>query len=104
MSEIDCEAAKVARSMIYHTGADNAVTASVERIDFKAPAHEGDEIMLEADAVKIGTKSMDIEVTCSIKRGSDRNEWIEICRAHLVFVSMKNGKSYKHGLTQEELK
>lgn len=96
LSEIDCEAAKVARSLIYDTGADNSVTASFDRVDFKAPAKQGDLILMEADIVDLGRTSIKIGVNVWIKRGSDRENWIEICKAMTTFVALKDGRPYPH--------
>jgi len=103
LAEIDCEAAKVARSLIYDTGADNAVTASFDRVDFKAPAKRGDLIELQADITELGRTSIKIEVSVWVKRGSDKQNWTEICKAHATFVALKDGKPYPHKKTMEQI-
>ena len=103
LAEIDCEAAKVARSLIYDTAADNAVTASFDRVDFKAPAKKGDLVIMEADIVNLGRTSIKIDVGVWIKKGEDRKNWIEICQAHTTFVAMKEGKSFPHGKEMDKV-
>ena len=103
MAELDLEASKVFRSLIWDTAADNFVTASFDRIDFKYPAKKGDLIQLEADISSLGRTSIKIDVTAWIKRGINRNEWIEICTAHTTFVSLKDGIPYKHNKKIEDI-
>lgn len=97
LAEIDCEAAKVARSVVFGTAADNVVTARFDGVDFVAPAKQGDLIIMEADLLSLGTTSMKIKVDCYIKIGPNRKNWILICSAVTVFVAMKNGKKFSHG-------
>jgi len=103
LAEIDCEAAKVARSLIYDTGADNAVTASFDRVDFKAPAKKGDLVVMEADIYELGRTSIKIEINVWIRRGTDKKDWIEICKAHTTFVALKDGKTYPHRKNMENI-
>jgi len=102
LAEIDCEASKVAKSVIYGTAADNAVTARFEGVDFIAPARQGNLVIMEADLVKLGTTSMTIKVDCYIKIGSNKERWILICSAITIFVALKNGKKFPHGKTMEQ--
>ena len=103
LAEIDCGAAKVARSLVYDTGADNAVTASFDRVDFKAPAKKGDLVVMEADIVELGRTSIKIEIYVWVKKGTDKKDWIEICKAHTTFVAMKDGRSYPHRKDMESI-
>lgn len=103
LAEIDCEAAKVARSLVYDTGADNAVTASFDRVDFKAPAKKGDLIVMEADINDLGRTSINIHVGVWIKKGPDKQDWILICNAHTTFVALKDGRPYPHKKTLEDI-
>jgi acyl-CoA thioesterase YciA len=103
MAELDLEASKVVKSLIYDTAADNCVTASFDKIDFKYPAKKGDLIQLEADIVGLGRSSVKIDVTAWIKRGIHRDEWIEICHAHTTFVCLKDGMSYRHNKKLEDI-
>ena len=97
LAEIDCEASKVARSVIYGTEADNIVTASFEKVDFIRPAYQGDLIIMEADIISAGRTSMCIEVNSYIKQGSDRDNWLKICTAKTNFVALKDRRPYPHG-------
>lgn len=98
MSEIDCEMAKVARSIIWGTDANNVVTRKME-VDFIAPAHQADWIMMEADVYELGRSSMKIMIDVYIWKGPDRKNWIKICSAKAVFVALKDGAPYPHGKT-----
>lgn len=96
LAEIDCEASKVAKSVIYGSDADNTVTARFE-VDFKKMAHQGDLIVMEADVFELGRTSMKINVDVFIKRGPDRKDWMCICSAKTVFVAVKDEKPFPHG-------
>ena len=97
MSEIDCEASKVAKSIIYGTEADNIVTACFDHIDFLNPAYQGDLVVMEADVYELGNSSMKIRVDCYVKKGPNKADWLLICSAKTTFVALKNGKSFHHG-------
>lgn len=103
MAELDLEASKVVNSLIWDTAANNCVTASFDKIDFKYPAKKGDLIQLEADIVGLGRTSVKIDVTAWIKRGINRDEWIEICTAHTTFVCLKDGIPYRHNKRLEDI-
>lgn len=103
LAEIDCEAAKVARSLIYDTAADSVITASFDRVDFKSPARCGDLVVMEADITGLGRTSMKIDVNVWVKIGVDKNDWVEICKAHTTFVALKNGRPHPHKKTLEEV-
>ena len=99
LAEIDCEMAKVARSIIHKTGADNVVTANIN-VDFIAPAHQGDLIVLEADVVKLGTTSMTLKTDVYIWDGDEEEDIknrLKICSATAVFVALKGKKPFPHG-------
>ena len=99
LAEIDCEAAKVSRSVIHNTGADGAVTASFEKIDFLNPACQGDLVVLEADVVSFGKSSMRIQVDCFVWNGPDKSNWVKICTAMSTFVALKDKKPFPHNQT-----
>lgn len=96
LAEIDCEASKVAKSVIYGTGADNTVTAHFD-VDFKHMAKQGSLIVMFADIVELGRSSMKINVDCFVKIGPDKKDWIPVCSAKTVFVAIKDEKPYPHG-------
>ncbi len=95
MAECDCEAAKVGRDIAYDVGADNAVTVNFH-MDFKYPGMKGDLIKMYATLTEVGNSSIKIEVNCyaSNKKG---DHFMGV--AYTTFVIMKDGKSFKHGLT-----
>ncbi len=97
LAEMDCEAAKVARAVIFDSEADSVVTASFDRVDFKSPAKRGDLVIMEADIVSFGRTSMRIGISVWIKRGLNRENWTEICSAAATFVALKDGKPHPHG-------
>ena len=99
LAEIDCEAAKVARSVIYGTAANNVVTASMEKIDFLYPAHQGDLVVMEADVIALGKSSMKIQIDAYVWDGPDRTNWKKICTAIATFVALRDGKSIPHNRT-----
>jgi acyl-CoA thioesterase YciA len=103
LAEIDCEAAKVVRSLIYDTEAENCVTASFDRVDFKNPARKGDLVVMEADIVDLGRTSVKVDVSVWVKKGSNRADWIEICKAHTTFVAIKEGRPFPHGKTMIDI-
>jgi acyl-CoA hydrolase len=83
------------------TECDGAVTASVDRIDFKKPAFLGDLITMVAEIKTLGKSS--IQVKISVSRESQKGLIEDICAANFTFVGMKNKKSHPHGLSFEKL-
>lgn len=49
-------------------GAHRWVTASIDRVDFKAPVHLGDTVNLFATTIRTGTKSVTIQVDVVAER------------------------------------
>lgn len=96
MSEIDCEASKVARSVLYGTEATNAVTKTFNT-EFLSPAHQGDLVVMEADVIALGNTSITIQVEAFVWKGPDREKWARICTVRTVFVGLKNGQKCEHG-------
>lgn len=101
MAEMDIAGVKVVRRALYGTGADGAVTASVDRIDFKKPAFLGDLITMTAEIKTLGKSS--IQVKISVSRESQVGFIEEICAANFTFVAMKDKKPFPHGLSFEKL-
>jgi acyl-CoA hydrolase len=102
MAEIDCEAAKVARSVLYGTGADNAVTKTFNT-EFLNPAKQSDLVVMEADVVTLGTTSITIQVDAYVWAGPDRKNWKKICSVQTVFVALKDGQKFAHGQTMDKV-
>jgi acyl-CoA hydrolase len=101
MAEMDIAGVKVVRRALYGTGADGAVTASVDRIDFKKPAFLGDLITMTAEIKTLGKSS--IQVKISVSSESTMGEVQDICAANFTFVAMKDKKSFHHGLSFDKL-
>jgi acyl-CoA hydrolase len=101
MQHMDIAGVKVVRRAIYDTDCDGAVTASVDKIDFKKPAFLGDLITMRADIKAIGRTS--IQVKISVTRESQIGDVEEICAANFTFVTMKNKKPHPHNLSFEKL-
>lgn len=103
MAEVDCEAAKVAWSVLYGTAATNVVTKRFE-IDFIAPGRQGDLIVMEADVDTLGKTSININVDVYKWDGPIRRNWTLIASAEAVFVALKDGVKFEHGQTLFEPK
>lgn len=101
MSHMDVAGVKVVRRAIYETDCDGAVTASVDKIDFKKPAFLGDLITMKADIKALGRSSIQVKIT--VTRESQRGDIEEICAANFTFVTMKDKKSHPHDLSFEKL-
>ena len=101
MSHMDVAGVKVVRRALYNTECDGAVTASVDRIDFKKPAFLGDLITMIAEIKTLGKSS--IQVKISVSRESQKGLIEDICAANFTFVAMKDKKSHPHGLSFEKL-
>lgn len=101
MSHMDVAGVKVVRRAIYETDCDGAVTASVDKIDFKKPAFLGDLITMKADIKALGRSSIQVKIT--VTRESQTGDIEEICAANFTFVTMKNKKSHPHDLSFEKL-
>lgn len=104
LAEMDSAAANCARKLLYHTECDGLVTASLDKVDFQAPAFLGDIIELHTTCKFLGNKSMHIYV--KVIKESKTGDRTNICDATFVFVSLKNGKPFPHNLastTEKEL-
>lgn len=102
MAEMDIAGVKVVRRALYGTGAEGAVTASVDRIDFNKAAFLGDLITMFAEIKSIGRSSISVRITVS--RESQIGFVEDICAANFTFVAMKDKKPFQHGLSFEILK
>jgi acyl-CoA hydrolase len=101
MAEMDIAGVKVVRRALYGTGAEGAVTASVDRIDFKKPAFLGDLITMVAEIKTLGKSSLQVKI--SVSRESQQGFIEEICAANFTFVAMKEKRPYQHGLSFDKL-
>lgn len=82
MEWIDVVAGVVARR---HSG-HNVTTASVDRLEFIAPAYIGDTIVLEGCITYAGRTSMEVRVDTYVEKLSGAKE--KINRAYLVMVAL----------------
>jgi acyl-CoA hydrolase len=94
LAEMDRTALKAARRMLYGTDCDGAVTASLDKVDFKRPAHLGDIIEMKAMICRLGRTS--IEIYVHVSKENHLGDVETICDAMFVFVSLKEGKPYPH--------
>lgn len=101
MAEMDIAGVKVVRRALYGTGAEGAVTASVDRIDFKKPAFLGDLITMVAEIKTLGKSSLQIKI--SVSRESQQGFIEDICAANFTFVAMKDKRPFPHGLSFDKL-
>lgn len=101
LSKMDIAAGTLARKVLYKTNAEGAVTASMDKVDFLAPGHVGDLVIIKSVLKSLGKSSMTIK--CKVYR-EDMNGTIEkMCTAIFVFVAMKDGKPIVHNLSFEKL-
>ncbi len=98
LAEMDSAAANCARKLLYSTPANGLVTASLERVDFKAPAYLGDIIELHTKCVRLGNSSLEIYV--DVMKESKTGERTRICDATFVFVALRDNIPFHHGLTE----
>ena len=82
MSWMDIVAAVTARR---HSGC-NVTTASVERLEFRAPAHANDTMVLTAHVCYVGNTSMEICVHAYVESLNGERNLIN--RAHFVMVAL----------------
>ena len=82
MEWIDVVAGVVARR---HSGC-NVTTASIDRLEFIAPAYIGDTIVLEGIITYVGRTSMEVRVDTYVEKLSGAKERIN--RAYLVMVAL----------------
>ncbi len=99
--DMDFAAAKVARRACYGVGADMIVTASMDKTNFDRPAFLGDIITYTATIKAIGRSSIQIRVRVTREDGEGLVE--HICSSNMTFVTVKDSKPHKHGLTFEIL-
>lgn len=97
---MDLAASNAARKMLYRTDCDGLVTAHVGAVDFKAPGNLGDIVTIISTVTDIGRTSISVQV---IVRKEDRTGNVEdICEANFVFVALRKGAPFPHGLILNE--
>lgn len=68
-------------------GAHRWVTASIDRVDFKAPVHLGDTVNLYAATVRTGTKSVTIQVDVIAERYTG-GDVVSVTHATMTMVAV----------------
>lgn len=94
LAEMDIAAAKVARRLLYGTPCDGAVTASLDKVNFRKPALLGDMIEMKARLTGLGNASIQISVKV-IKEDKYGNRE-QICEAMFTFVALRDNKPHPH--------
>ena len=100
LSRMDVASATLARKLLYGSGADGAVTASMDKVDFLAPGHLNDLVTITCELKSLGKSSMTIK--CKVLREDIKGKIENICTAIFIFVSMKDGKPFPHRLSFTE--
>ncbi len=70
-----------------HHGQHRWVTASVDRVDFKAPIQVGDTVCFYATTTRLGTKSVTIRIEVEAERYTT-NEKVQVTTATITLVSI----------------
>lgn len=94
LAELDSAAANCARKILYGTSCNGLVTATLHKVDFKAPAHLGDIVEMQTTITDLGRSSISVSVIAN-KEQKDGTR-LEICQASFVFVALKDGKPFPH--------
>ncbi len=89
LSYIDEAGFVEAKRQAYH----RYVTASIGRVDFKAPIHCGDVVSFYARPLKVGTTSITIQVKVFADYEEEDGKRVEVCDAELTYVALdRNGR------------
>jgi acyl-CoA thioesterase YciA len=89
LSHIDEAGFVEAKRQAYH----RYVTASIGRVDFKAPIHCGDVVSFYAQTLKIGTTSLTVRVDVYAEYSAEQHKRVLVTVAELTYVALdENGK------------
>tara|TARA_R110001592_G_scaffold359340_3_gene665719 strand:- start:81372 stop:81806 length:435 start_codon:yes stop_codon:yes gene_type:complete len=102
LAELDSAAANCARKILYGTSCNGLVTATLNKVDFMAPAHLGDIIEMHTTITDLGRSSITVMVVANKEEKNGSRS--EICKASFVFVALKDGKPYPHNAKMNTLK
>lgn len=102
LAKMDIAAATLARKLLYSSEADGAVTASMDKVDFLAPGHIGDLIIIKSILKSLGHSS--ILIQCKVYREDVQGISEKMCTAMFTFVAMKEGKPHPHNLSFANMK
>lgn len=76
------------------TGYPYFVTVSMEDVDFKAPGHNGDMVIIYCRIVRTGRSSIEVQLKASSYDVESR-ESREIITCESTFVALKDGKPHR---------
>jgi acyl-CoA thioesterase YciA len=89
LSYIDEAGFVEAKRQAYH----RYVTASIGRVDFKAPVHCGDVVSFYAKTLKVGRTSITVEVDVYADYSEENHKRVPVTLAELTYVALdRNGK------------
>jgi len=89
LSYIDEAGFVEAKRQAYH----RYVTASISRVDFKAPIHCGDIVSFYAKTLKVGTSSITVQVDVYADYVAEDHKRVPVTVAELTYVALdRNGK------------
>ena len=69
-----------------HHGLHRWVTASVDRVDFKAPVHVGEIVEFKTRTIRLGRTSVTVQVVVDAERLD--GTWVHVTEAQLTMVSV----------------
>jgi len=75
-----------------HHGLHRWVTASVDRVDFKAPVHVGEVVEFKTRTIRLGRTSVTVQVVVNAERMD--GAWAHVTEAQLTMVAVdEEGRS-----------
>jgi len=75
-----------------HHGLHRWVTASVDRVDFKAPVHVGEVVEFKTRTIRLGRTSVTVQVVVNAERMD--GTWAHVTEAQLTMVAVdESGRS-----------
>lgn len=85
--------------MMEHTGYSNFVTVALDGVSFKAPAHQGDAIVIYCRVVHMGRSSITIQTQAWV-HVPDSLEKREIIACKVTFVCLEDGQPFPYFATE----
>jgi acyl-CoA hydrolase len=95
LAEMDNAAAMSCRRFLYGTECTDAITVSVEKVNFTRPAYIGEIVLIKSSVIKAGEKSITVLVDCH--REDKTGTILKMASGIFVFCARKNGVPHKHG-------
>lgn len=98
LAEMDRTCGITVRRLLYSSKCDLAVTAGIESVKFLKPAHVGDLVFTKTKVVKLGKKSITVQVEV-VKEQKDGE--VKLAEGIFTFVSydVVKKEAVEHGLT-----